>query len=280
MKSIFLIYSRLFPKRMAQRIFNFLSNPQIHKPRDFEDIILEQSNSDRFEFKQYEIQRYQWGDSKHPVALLVHGWEGQAGNFGKIVPVLLEKGFHVVGFDGPAHGRSSRQPTNMFDHAELVIKMIGEYTPDLVITHSFGTVTTSFGLLHNPDFELKQWISITTPFNYLEFLHRMQDRFGIGERAFDHLVDLIESSTGHKVTEMNMQTMGSKAKVNSFTLYHSIDDKVIPVEDSERTSKYMPNAKLVKMNGLGHYRILWSDELIEQLKGEIDPAAAPASLRA
>ena len=38
--------------------------------------------------------------------LLMHGWGSRAGRFRLFVPQLQQRGFRVVAFDGPGHGRT------------------------------------------------------------------------------------------------------------------------------------------------------------------------------
>src|SRR4051794_24309576 len=48
---------------------------------------------------------YTWGDARAShVVLLVHGWEGRAGQLAAFVPALTSQGFRVVSFDAPGHG--------------------------------------------------------------------------------------------------------------------------------------------------------------------------------
>ena len=84
-----------------------------------------------------KMQCYSWGTG--PLVLLVHGWAGRPTQFRKIISALTAAGFRVVGFDGPAHGKSAGTSTNI-DEFEDVIKtlyvQVGE--PESIIAHSFG----------------------------------------------------------------------------------------------------------------------------------------------
>ena len=48
---------------------------------------------------------------------------------------------------------------------------------------------------------------------------------------------------------------------DSCTIIHSVDDKVIPFQDAVTTNKYLLKSELLEVTDLGHYRILWSEEL-------------------
>ncbi|MFW6193451.1 MAG: alpha/beta hydrolase [Gemmatimonadota bacterium] len=57
---------------------------------------------------------YAWGE-EGPTVLLVHGWSSHTGHMTGFVDPLLRRGFRVVAFDGPAHGRSPGARTDIFE---------------------------------------------------------------------------------------------------------------------------------------------------------------------
>lgn len=68
-----------------------MSSPRTRKLKDSEERVLSKSIMEKIEYKNFRIQKYQWGKQNHKTALLIHGWEGQAGNFAAIVDVLVQK---------------------------------------------------------------------------------------------------------------------------------------------------------------------------------------------
>jgi alpha-beta hydrolase superfamily lysophospholipase len=70
-----------------------------------------------------KIQTYRWGDSTKPYVLMMHGWAGRATQFRKFIPELVAAGYQVVGFDGPAHGKSSGKRTTILEF-ETALKMV------------------------------------------------------------------------------------------------------------------------------------------------------------
>ena len=59
-----------------------------------------------------EIEILSYGYSKKKV-LLVHGWSGRSTQLFAFADKLLENGFMVISFDGPAHGKSTGRTTMM-----------------------------------------------------------------------------------------------------------------------------------------------------------------------
>src|SRR5689334_14516745 len=85
-----------------------------------------------------EIRCYKWGTGEKFV-LVVHGWAGRATQFRRFVKPLLEAGYKVVGFDGPAHGNSGGKTTT-FREFEVALQKVYEREgqPAAIVAHSYG----------------------------------------------------------------------------------------------------------------------------------------------
>ncbi|WP_109097740.1 alpha/beta hydrolase [Aquimarina sp. AU58] len=140
-KKSFRTLERISPKLTTKIAFQYISNPRIKKIRPFEKNVLEYAKRSNLKFKDFDIVVYEWGEGEK-VVLLVHGWEGRISNFGAIIPVLIEKGYKIIGFDAPCHGNSSKGKTIFFDTSELIEIFLKKNRYDLIVTHSMGSVMT------------------------------------------------------------------------------------------------------------------------------------------
>ncbi|OEK00535.1 hypothetical protein BFP97_03000 [Roseivirga sp. 4D4] len=250
------------PSIAAKRVYEVMSNPRIKKLRDFENEVLDQAEKKTIEFNQFQIQTYQWGISGKRTAFLVHGWEGQAGNFGGVVPVLLEKGYQVISFDAPAHGYSSKGATNMFEYIALVSQLIKAHQPQFVLSHSFGSIASAVALTENQHLDISQWIMVTSPFSFRQRLEGIRQMVNVTDRTISRLIKQIETDTNKLVDDLSMEKYCAQiSNVNQISIIHSVDDKILPIASSKQVHEQLPNAEMIELSGMGHYRILWSDEL-------------------
>lgn len=257
----FKILDRLSPTLAARKMYTVMTNPRVRKLRDFEEQVLNQASHERIAFKGFEIQTYRWGDTEGKTALMVHGWEGQAGNFGSIIPELVNRGYQVVAYDAPAHGRSSKGKTNMFDIPDLTGIFLKQYEPKLVISHSFGSVVTAMSLKKQPQVQVKDWVMITTPYIYINYIKGVTNFFDLSQKTFHKLIKLVEESLGEPIENLNMATYCSSLEnVEQATIIHSVKDKVIPIDSARKTKAGFAKSQLIELDNLGHYGILWSDQ--------------------
>ena len=239
-----------------------MSNPRVRKLRQSEEDVLATATRSTTTFRNYTIQSYAWGDPARPLALLFHGWEGQAGNFAALIQLLLDKGYSIKAFDAPSHGRSSTGNTSMFEYGEFASVLLDELDPTVIVSHSFGTVTAIYALADRTEHNIRQWFIVTTPFDFRERIRGIAQLLGLSSRTLTRLVDLIESDTGHKVDELNFRSMSTRLhNIREATVIHSKSDKVIPIEEARLAQAAIPNSTLIELDNIGHYAILWSDEL-------------------
>jgi len=267
----FSVLDKIAPQYAASKVFHVLSNPRQKKLRDFENEILDQSEKKRIQFNQFEIQTYRWGKGNSRKVICVHGWEGQAGNFGAIVQLMVSQDFEVVAVDAPSHGYSSRGDTNMFEYIDLITKIALEEKPEVIISHSFGSVVTAGVLRRNPEIIVKDWIMVTTPHNFRERIQDVSDALNVTDRTIDRLIKMIEDSTGEHIEDLNMSTFTSDLpNLSQALIIHSVHDKILPIRTSRMVHETMAKSELIELENLGHYKILWADEVLEIIKSRIE----------
>ena len=85
------LLSNLGPLTAVKLIYKRISTPQKRNVREFEEVILERAKKSSIKFKDHELQGYSWGIQNNPIALLIHGWGGHAGNIGALVTMLTAR---------------------------------------------------------------------------------------------------------------------------------------------------------------------------------------------
>ena len=189
------IASRIVPNKIVEFAYKQLTSPQVHKLRPYELEIIDKAEKKSKNFKGFSIQTYRWGKGNKSI-LLVHGWEGQAGNFGNIIDRLLQEGYTVYAFDGPSHGFSSKGKTSLFEFVDLVGELITEYGVKELISHSFGGVATTFALSMNPTLKIDKYLLLTTPDKFSERIDDVAKKVGITENVKLKLIDRLAKETG------------------------------------------------------------------------------------
>jgi len=218
------------------------------------------------DFRGFEIRTYSWNPGATPPILLVHGWEGQAGNFADLVDRLVAEGHSVFSFDAPAHGLSSRAPTTIFDFISLVALMIERVRPNLLVSHSFGSVATTAALSELPDVTIERYAMVTTPDRFQQRIDELTTELGVSQRACARLVQRLESEIGQPVSELNVSDYVGHIRVGTARIFHDKSDRIIDIEHARRVASSDERFELEEVEGTGHYRILRTPAVLDSIR--------------
>ncbi|MCO6496763.1 MAG: alpha/beta hydrolase [Chitinophagaceae bacterium] len=260
-KSLIKLISTLFPNLVVSYAYNMLTNPQIRKLRPNEIGVLDKSEKDTMKFHDFDIRLYTWKGGEDKV-LLVHGWEGQAGNFSDLIEELIAHNYTVYAFDAPSHGFSSKGKTSFFQFAELVGILIRKYEVKKLVSHSFGGVAVTYALYTNPDLAIDKYVLLTVPDKFTERMDDVFKMYGITQGVKNKLIARLEDETGLDIRNTNVSEFVKSIKVGKALIIHDKDDTVIPIYRSKNVQSNWKNAELVEVSGTGHFRILRTKPVI------------------
>lgn len=255
------LLSVLFPSWVARYAFHYITHPQKKFVRKEEAAFLGTAKQQAYPFNGKNVQTYTW-EGKGPGVLCVHGWEGHSGNFRAIIPALQQQGLQVHAFDAPAHGASSANTTNIFEISSLVAEMLQHFKTPYIISHSFGGVATCHALAQNPSIAIKKYLLFTVPDKFTERIDYVFELLGAKAKSKRILIDTIESTLDVSIAEMEVSRYVSKINVSNALILHDVSDRVIPIAQAERVVAQWPKARLEKISGTGHFKVLLNPKVI------------------
>jgi len=259
-KSIVKLIEKISPNMTAKLAYYFISNPQVSKFREFEKPILEKAEKGTISFNQFEIATYKWGNGPKK-ALLVHGWEGRASNFGAIIPKLVDNGYEVISFDAPSHGNSTKKKASFFDFSDLIAIFLKKQPYDLIVTHSIGSVMSLLAM-STMKYEGDQMYILTTPDRFEEYVEYAVNHFGLTYKTKDAFLELVRNRAGYEPLDLNGSEFAKNVSFNKVIFIHDVADSTLHIDNSIRVQANMKNSELIKLEGTGHFRMLWSPKTV------------------
>ena len=252
----FKILSSISKKKAAEKAFELFCTPQFRNKKDL-PLAFEEAEKLHFKFQQFNIVGYRWNKGAGRKALIIHGFESSVINFDKYVNPLIKKGYEVLAFDAPAHGRSSGKQVNALIYRDFIKHVYITYGPiQSFMAHSFGGIAVSMALaeikhdeqyrvvLIAPATETKTAIDI-----FFQFL-RLDD--SVVRKEFE---EIITRMSGHPISWYSIARAVKKIKAKILWL-HDEDDKITPLKDVFVTKEEnYPNIQFIITKGLGHRRI-------------------------
>ncbi|MGY6562445.1 MAG: alpha/beta fold hydrolase [Luteibaculaceae bacterium] len=251
----------LAPSAMTKFALDTMQNPQVRKLRDSENSIVKQAQTEDLDFEGFSIKLYRWGSNGKTV-FLVHGWEGQAGNFASLIPKLIEQGFTVLAFDAPAHGFSSSGKTSMFQFTRLTEHLLKRFKPQLLVSHSFGAVALTYVLRNLPELTIDKYLLLTTPDKFTERINDIAQQVGISTKVQQRLIQRFELEAGEDIHALNISDFVEKLSVKKALILQDKKDRVLPVERARNVAKNWPVCELIELENTGHFKILHDKEAL------------------
>ncbi len=207
------------------------------------------------------IQIYTWGEGI-PV-LMVHGWAGRGTQFRKFVEPFTAQGFKVVAIDGPAHGKSDGNKTEIMEFASVIERVYLQEKAVAIIAHSFGGVASLYAMANG--LQNKVQINIASPTIGEEIIKSFLKALQASEHIGKLFRDFIMKQTGKRFEEFSALEIVKRIPHElDLLLVYDEDDEEVTMEHAHAIKKVYPQAILFQTKGLGHNRILKEDKVINR----------------
>jgi pimeloyl-ACP methyl ester carboxylesterase len=251
----FKLLSAISKKKAAQQAFQLFCTPPTRNKREL-PAIFGQAEDLHFKFDGYEIFGYRWNKGGHKKALILHGFESSIVNFDKYAEGLIKKGYEVLGFDAPAHGRSSGKRVTALVYRDLIKYIHREYGPvQSYMGHSLGGFALCLALAEIPHDQSFRAVLVapstetsTAITNFFELL-RLDDHV---RNEFEKHIVLV---SGRPISWFSINR--TLEDIHAEILWiHDEEDTVTPLKDALKVkSGNHSNVHFVITKGLGHSRI-------------------------
>lgn len=200
-----------------------------------------------------------WGEG--PVIWVLHGWESRGSTFYKLIPLLLEKGYRVVAWDGPAHGDSPGKVSNVVDHPRALSIDMNENLfaePQAMIGHSFGGAAFAvFSKIHKMP---PKTVIVSAPTRIKGVFDRFFNMIQLGEKSQQYFISQSEEKTGYNLSEISLVD-NDFSQLGDTLIIHDIGDDVIPYDDFVALKDKWQSGQFITTDNLGH-RLTIKDQKI------------------
>lgn len=239
---------------MAQKVF--LTPTRVPRPVSETDFY----NSAKKYQMPHGIAAFEWGEVQNPTVLLVHGWSGRGTQLGAFALPLVDAGYRVIAIDGPAHGASEGQMTNVGAFANALLEAQKNIGPlHALIAHSFGAGCSVVAIQRG--LQVKRAVLIAGPARYERVLANFFKLLPISPRAQVHFIVELQNKVGIHVKDLNVGHIGSGLNIKAM-IVHDVEDKEVRFQSALEIQEVWPQVKLLRTEGLGHRRILRDPQVL------------------
>lgn len=249
------LLSKVSKRKAAEKAFEIFTSPPT-RVRKEPPAVFKKAEPLTFHFDGLNIVGYRWNHPQDKKVLILHGFESSVVNFDKYVSPLLKKGYEVLAFDAPAHGKSDGKMINAVDYKNLILQILQQYGPvHNFISHSFGGLALSLALEETPHDESWKVVFIAPATESTTAMHQFFSLVKLDDGVQEEFQQLIEEANGKPLSWYSVARAAAQVKAQVLFLQDK-QDLQTPYSDVEPIIRQgYRNFHFVITDGLGHRRI-------------------------
>jgi pimeloyl-ACP methyl ester carboxylesterase len=209
-----------------------------------------------------EINLYHYGEGKRKI-LLVHGWSGRGTQLVKIADELLQKGYSIISFDAPAHGKSGSKTTLMPEFIASILEVEKQFGPfEFAVGHSLGGMSILNAIKEG--LAVKKAVIIGSG----DIIQDILDDFVMKMKLKPEIASMMKAHF-EKKHGVEMESYSASLAAQSVEIpvlvIHDANDEEISVNAAHNIHRNLKNGKILITEKLGHRKILGDKNVIENI---------------
>jgi pimeloyl-ACP methyl ester carboxylesterase len=251
----FKVLSSISKKKAAEKAFELFCTPQSRHKKPLPKIF-EQADKLQFKLDDILIRGWRWNHPAEKKVLIIHGFESSVTNFDRYVKPLIKKGYEVLAFDAPAHGRSGGKKITAPLYKSMIQAINKNYGPvQSFMAHSFGGLAVSLALeeiSHTTDYRLVLIAPATETTTAIDMFFHFLRLDAEVRTEFEKII----IKTGGVSAEWYSIKRAMKHIRAKVLWFQDEDDAITPLKDVLKVkAENYSNIEFVITRGLGHRRI-------------------------
>jgi pimeloyl-ACP methyl ester carboxylesterase len=255
-RSKFKVLAAVSSVKAANSAFTLFCTPY-QKSKKLASAIFSSAEQIEFMLQSNTIRGFRWNKGAAKRVLILHGFSSCVFNFDKYIAAFVKKGYEVIAFDAPAHGRSSGKTVNAVLYKEMIVTINKTYGKiDSYLAHSFGGIALSLAMEELPH-DAAVHIALVAPAT--ETTTAVNHAFGMlglkNNKVRAGFDAIILRMSGHSTDWFSIRRAAKNISA-SILWIHDEDDEVTPLADALKVQNdNLPNIRFVITKGLGHQKI-------------------------
>lgn len=257
---LFKVLSFISPLLAAKFALKLFMHPRRKKRSDEEMEYLETGKQVTFTSKR---KARTWGEGS--VVWLIHGWESRGSTFYKLIPLLIEKGYKVIAWDGPAHGDSPGNSSHVVKNAYALAADLNESLfekPIAILGHSFGgaTLAVLFKIYAMPN----KVIICSAPTRIKNVFSNFAKTIKLNDKATAKFFELAESGSKYLLDDSSLVNNDISVD-HDVLIIHDKKDTVIPFSDFQVLKETWQSGQFIETENLDHRLTIKDEEMLKTI---------------
>ena len=214
---------------------------------------------------------WSWGEGR-PV-LLAHGWSGHAGQMSAFIAPLRAAGFRVIAFDQPAHGQSAGKRTHMLEFRQAILAVADAVGPLAgIVAHSLGGSAAVLAM--DRGLQVERLVLLAAPLDPPQFVQDFARHLGLPPDRVQAIRQRIGAWVAADLGGRDLPAV-ARSQTTAALIIHDEGDRAVAPADGQALAELWPGARLLRVTGHGHNRLLAAPEIVAASAGFISDRGAP-----
>ncbi|MCF6279422.1 MAG: alpha/beta hydrolase [Flavobacteriaceae bacterium] len=259
--------SFILPKYSGKKAFKIFQEVRLKAIKKREESYYLKATKFSVPLEGEDLKCYEFGSENKKTVFLIHGWQSNAGSLTLFANELQKQNYRVIGFDLPGHATNKEYHTNLYKSKIAFVKLIKQLNPQepfSIVSHSFGSGVTAYALSELKEYTVDKVVFLSSTNKFIDIFIDYKKMLDFNERVFSQFKKLVEVYLGEKMDEIVVSKKMKRAKFNKLLIIHDKFDKVIPFKNALEVHNEISNSTLISFEKIGHYRMLWNDEVVAE----------------
>jgi pimeloyl-ACP methyl ester carboxylesterase len=255
------------PRKAAVKAFRFFCTPQQRATKKG-SALFEGGEHLSFRLDKHIVRGHRWTPDETPLkrVLIAHGFESASRNFEAYIGLLLKKGYEVVAFDAPAHGKSGGRRMILTDYAKMLRTIEQGYGPfQAYMGHSLGGLALSLFLENHPHRRETRLVLVAPAVETTVAVAAFTEVLHLSPEVSAEMDEYVQEISGHNFSWYSLRRALNQIRASVLYLQDE-DDRVTPLKDAllVRQDGHR-NIQWVITKGLGHRKIYKDPEIMNRI---------------
>lgn len=244
--------------------------PRRHRQPDHERRLLAGAERTTLRVAGDALPTWIWGQG--PTVLLVHGWEGRAGQLGALATALAGAGLRAIAFDAPGHGGARWRLSSSIQFAAAIHAARERFGPPrAVVAHSLGCTATSLAVLQG--LQPQRLVYLAPAADLAPFMRSFGGMLGLAPTTVERMARRFERSLHLPWDTARLANLEAAEFLADAPLLvvHDRDDRETPHHGGAAVAGAWRQGRLLTTQNLGHHRILRDPAVVAEVVGFLAP---------
>ena len=252
-------------ERAAKKAFEIFSTPYYKSKKKY-PAIFDRGEKIAFVLEGLSIKGFRFNHPRENKVLIIHGFESSIKNFERYINPLVKKGYEVIAFDAPAHGRSDGKRIILPMYIKMLQEICGRYGPiHRFMSHSFGGLALAHLLEALPHTNTTKAVLIAPAAETTSAIDSFFKFLDLGREiriAFDQYI-FDKSGVHPSYYSIRRAIRNVQAQI---LWIHDENDEITPLSDALNIKEENhPNIEFEITKGLGHRKIYRDNKVVKRI---------------